>query len=238
MLFWPEHMGRERLRMNSISKDELANPADEGKNEVMAEAEAGTRSEAKVEAKAEAETDAKSDARSDADAVPSAVSENIDTISQYREREEEHLSRLQVVVEQISVFFSRPAYFFGIIVFVLVWVAANLVADEIGWDPIDPPPFFWLQGLISLNAFLITTTLMIRQNRMAQLSKRHSHLDLQVNLLTDKKTSKIIALLEELRGDLPDVKGRHDAEAEELKQPSNTEAVLGAIDTKQKQESR
>lgn len=171
-----------------------------------------------------------------ADAIPDAVSENIDTISQFQEREEEHLSRLQVIIEQISVFFSRPSYFFGIIVFVLGWIAANLIADDIGWDAIDPPPFFWLQGLISLNAFLITATLMIRQNRMAQLAKRHAHLDLQVNLLTDKKTSKIIALLEELRADLPEVRGRRDAEAEELRQPANTGAVLGAIDSKQKQE--
>jgi uncharacterized membrane protein len=223
MLFWPEHLGRERLRMNSISKDELADPR------------AGDDAEA--ERDAEVKSRAESEAKAESDAVPSAVSENIDTISEFREREEEHLSRLQVVIEQISVFFSRPAYFFGIIVFVLAWIAANLVADDIGWDPIDPPPFFWLQGLISLNAFLITATLMIRQNRMAQLAKRHSHLDLQVNLLTDKKTSKIIALLEELRSDLPEVKGRHDAEAEELKEPANTGAVLGAIDMKQKQET-
>jgi len=171
-----------------------------------------------------------------ASAVPDAVSENIDTISAFQEREEEHLSRLQILIEQISVFFSRPSYFFGIIVFVLGWVAANLIADDLGWDAIDPPPFFWLQGLISLNAFLITATLMIRQNRMAQLAKRHAHLDLQVNLLTDKKTSKIIALLEELRSDLPGVRGRRDAEAEELRQPADTGAVLGAIDSKQKQE--
>ena len=172
-----------------------------------------------------------------AEAVPATVSENIDTISAFHEREEEHLSRLQVIIEKISVFFSRPSYFFGIIVFVLVWIAANLIADENGGDALDPPPFFWLQGLISLNAFLITVTLMIRQNRMAQLAKRHSHLDLQVNLLTDKKTSKIIALLEELRADSPDVKDRKDAESDELKQPANTGAVLGAIDTKQKQEA-
>jgi uncharacterized membrane protein len=168
--------------------------------------------------------------------VPSAVSENIETISLFYEREEEHTPRSQAIIETISVFFSRPAYFAGIIVFVLVWIAANLIADEIGWDPIDPPPFFWLQGLISLNAFLITTTVMIRQNRMAELSKRHAHLDLQVNLLTEKKTSKIISLLEELRRDMPDVKGRQDAEAQELEQSADTGAVLGAIDMQQREE--
>ena len=51
--------------------------------------------------------------------------------------------------------------------------------------------------LVGLNAFVISTTVLIRQNRMSRLADHHAHLDLQVNLLTEEKTSKIIALLEE-----------------------------------------
>ena len=46
-------------------------------------------------------------------------------------------------------------------------------------------PFFWLQGLVALNAFIISTTVLIRQNRMSTLANQHAHLDLQVNLLAD-----------------------------------------------------
>lgn len=86
------------------------------------------------------------------------------------------------------------------------------------------PPFFWLQGLIALNAFVISTTVLIRQNRMSTLASQHSHLDLQVNLLAEEKNSKIIRMLEELRRDLPNVRNKAAPEGDELSRPTDTEA--------------
>jgi uncharacterized membrane protein len=65
---------------------------------------------------------------------------------------------------------------------------------------------------------------------MARLADQHTHLDLQVSLLTDKKTSKIISLLEELRRDLPQVADKADPEAEQLDKPADPQAELGAIE--------
>lgn len=56
---------------------------------------------------------------------------------------------------------------------------------------------------LSLNDFVISSTVLIRQNRMFILAAQHSHLDLQANLLVKEKNSKIIRMLEELRRDLP-----------------------------------
>lgn len=94
----------------------------------------------------------------------------------------------------------------------------------------DEPPFLWLQGLIALNAFGISTTVLIRQNRMSILARQHAHLDLQVNLLADEKSSKIIQMLEELRRDLPNVRDKVDREAEELARPTDTGAVISIIE--------
>ena len=71
---------------------------------------------------------------------------------------------------------------------------------------IDPPPFFWLQGLVSFNAFIVSSTVLVRQNRLGRLAERHAHLDLQVNLLTEKKSSKIIDLLEQLKASLHEIR--------------------------------
>jgi uncharacterized membrane protein len=102
-----------------------------------------------------------------------------------------------------------------------------------GWKTFDEPPFFWLQGIVSLNAFIISTTVLIRQNRMSKLADHHAHLDLQVNLLTEEKSSKIIALLEELRRDMPDVRNKVDSEADELAKHADAKAVLSAIEREQ-----
>ncbi|AXA93244.1 DUF1003 domain-containing protein [Massilia sp. YMA4] len=162
--------------------------------------------------------------------LPEAVNENLETISEFYARHKQEISPAQTAIEKLSLFFGRPAYLVGIVVFALLWIGANVFAEELGWEVFDEPPFFWLQGIITLNAFLTTTTVLIRQNRMARLADQHTHLDLQVSLLTEKKTSKIISLLEELRRDMPQVADKPDPEAEALDKPADPQAVLGAIE--------
>ena len=164
------------------------------------------------------------------EALPSSVHEHVGTLSDFYARHEDELTPAQRFIEKISVFLGSPGYVAGNLIFVVLWIAWNLAAPELGFDQWDEPPFFWLQGLIALNAFVISTTVLIRQNRMSTLANQHAHLDLQVNLLADEKTSKIIQMLDELRRDLPQVADRPDPEAEELARPTDTEAVLSIIE--------
>ena len=55
-------------------------------------------------------------------------------------------------------------------------------------------------------------------------------LDLQVNLLTEQKVTKLIELIEELRRDLPNVRDRIDAAVDMLTQPTEALKVLAALD--------
>ena len=59
----------------------------------------------------------------------------------------------------------------------------------------DEPPFFFLQGILSANALLLTIAVLIRQSRMAQLAAHRAHLDLQINLLTEQKVTRLIQML-------------------------------------------
>jgi uncharacterized membrane protein len=167
--------------------------------------------------------------------LPPSVNENLGTIADFYARHEEHLSRPQAIIERISLVFGSPWYVAGSVVFAVCWIAWNLVAPQYGFDQVDEPPFFWLQGLITLNAFFISTTVLIRQHRMAKLAEHHAHLDLQVNLLAEEKSSKIIKMLEELRRDLPGVTNKRDREAEELARPADAKAVLSAIEREHEQ---
>jgi uncharacterized membrane protein len=165
--------------------------------------------------------------------LPPSVNENIGTIAEFYARHDEDVSATQKLVEKIALFLGSPGYVAGNLVLIVVWIGGNLIAADLGKTPFDDPPFFWLQGLIALNAFIISTTVLIRQNRMSRLADRHAHLDLQVNLLTEEKSSKIIALLEELRRDMPNVRNKTDHEAEELARHADAKAVLSAIEREQ-----
>ena len=125
---------------------------------------------------------------------------------------------------------GRPSYLASVLSFVAIWLLANAFSDRFGFAPLDPPPFFWLQGVVSLVAMLTATVVLITQNREAKLEAQRLHLELQVNLLTEQKTTKIIRLLEELRHDLPMVKDRHDPEAAALQKPMDADGVLAALE--------
>jgi uncharacterized membrane protein len=167
--------------------------------------------------------------------LPPSVNQNLGTIADFYARNEQRLSRPQAIIERISLFFGSPGYVAGSVLFVACWIAWNLVAPRYGFDQIDEPPFFWLQGLVTLNAFFISTTVLIRQHRITKLAEHHAHLDLQVNLLAEEKSSKIIKMLEELRRDLPGVLDKADLEAEQLAEPADAKAVLSAIERENRQ---
>jgi uncharacterized membrane protein len=167
--------------------------------------------------------------------LPSSVSENIDTITAFYQRHEEHMSLPQTLIEKMSVILGSPGYVAASVVFMVGWIVANLVALELGFEEVDEPPFFWLQGIIAVNAFIISTTVLIRQNRMQKLAQHHARLDLQVNLLTEEKTSKIIAMLEALRRDIPGMPAMVDQEATEMARPADAEKVLAVIESEQEE---
>lgn len=162
--------------------------------------------------------------------APDPITQNIESIATFYKREDQKVSRSQRIVEAISNVVGRPIFLGCIVLFVTLWILANVVARHLGMAVFDPPPFFWLEGIVGLWALLTTTVVLIRQERLASLEERREHLELQVNLLTEQKTTKLIHLLEELRRDLPMVRNRRDPESEAMQQPTDPHRVLAEVD--------
>jgi uncharacterized membrane protein len=158
------------------------------------------------------------------------VSQNIGAVLDFYAREEQNISGSQRILERVSDFIGRPLFLGLILLFVLTWTTTTVLLRKAAIVDFDPPPFFWLQGIVSLGAFMVATVVLIKQNRFAKLAEQREHLDLKVTLLTEQKVAKLIELIEELRLDSPNIKNRPDAEAASLKQSMNPEQVLAALD--------
>jgi uncharacterized membrane protein len=165
-----------------------------------------------------------------ADPVPEHISQNIDSILAFYRREEQRIGDSQRLLEEVAGFMGRPLYLVSVLCFVALWIVANMLCEPLGFRSPDPPPFSWLQGIVSLGALLTTTVVLITQNREAKLDQQRLELELQVNLLTEQKTTKLIRLLEELRRDLPMVKDRHDPEASAMEKPASPQGLLAALE--------
>ena len=123
--------------------------------------------------------------------VASAAIENIEAIVRL---EEEFLSQ-RSIWDRIA---DAVAAFTGSIIFVLLhlggfvaWFAINL-----GWvpgvRPFDPYPFILLAMAVSCEAVLLSTFVLMKQNRMSRRAEQRDHLHLQVALLAEKELTKVL----------------------------------------------
>jgi uncharacterized membrane protein len=158
------------------------------------------------------------------------VNQNIESILAFCKREEEKLSHPQRIIEYVSNYVGSAHFLGTALLFVALWILVNVMAEASGKPWIDPAPFGLLHVILTLCALITATVVLIQQNRLAKIEEQRAHLDLQVNLLTEQKTTKLIQLIEELRQDLPMVKNRNDPEADALQQPTDPSQVLSALD--------
>jgi len=109
------------------------------------------------------------------------------------------------------------------------WISLNLLAAALGYGAIDPPPFPGLGLAVSLVSLYIVVLILATQRREYQLAQLREQLTLELAILSEQKTAKVIQLLEESRRDNPLIRNRVDQEAEAMAQPADPQSVLDAI---------
>ena len=161
--------------------------------------------------------------------LPNHIEETIRSIAKLQAAHEGKATPLQHGVNRLTAFIGRPKFLLLTTGFILLWIGANLGARLAGMLVFDPPPYNWLQGLLALAAVYVTTLILTTQRYADQLAGYREQLTLELAILTEQKTSKLIELLEEQRRDNPQLRDRADPQAEAMKNPANPEAVLDAI---------
>jgi uncharacterized membrane protein len=158
------------------------------------------------------------------------IDQNIERVAAAQRREWATARPSQRRVERLSRIIGRPAYLIVLAAVIALWVGFNFASHLVGHASWDPPPFPLLDSVMTFLSLITTTTVLIAQTRQSKLEQQHSHLDLQVNLLTEQKVTKLIHLLEELRKDMPMVKDRHDPQAAALQEHTDALQVVSAIE--------
>ncbi|WP_375504561.1 DUF1003 domain-containing protein [uncultured Nostoc sp.] len=162
--------------------------------------------------------------------LPESISKNIDTIIALHRRSEKDVPQHQRVVETVTAFFGRPAFLYSILLGIILWITPNVLPRRFGIPRFDPLPFSWLQFSLTTGSLLVTTGVLIKQERQEKLAEQRAQLSLQLNLLSEQKIAKLIALVEELRHDIPNVKNRSDPEAEMMKSPTDPHAIIDVLE--------
>jgi uncharacterized membrane protein len=158
------------------------------------------------------------------------IGEAINSVAELERKALEDASLHQRAIERLTGGIGRPRSVYVVVAFVAAWLMANAILAVTGHQPFDRPPFSGLAGLASDAALLMTIVILTTESRMTEIEEQRARLHLQISLLADRKTAKIIELLEELRRDLPLVPNRHDALAQEMTTPSNPHEVASELE--------
>jgi uncharacterized membrane protein len=119
---------------------------------------------------------------------------NIESILRLEKEDEAKLLPHHRLIHGIGWFVST-AYFMSFqVVMVGVWIATNAFGARHGWA-FDKYPFPLLSFVLALEAVLLTSCVLMRQNAIDQTSERRNHLDLQINLLAEEEATKSLELL-------------------------------------------
>lgn len=160
------------------------------------------------------------------------IDETISTIAKLRAEHQENATALQRVVDHVAKLLSRPWFIGAISIVIAGWISFNLVSATLGYYTIDPPPFAWLEGAISLTSLYMVVLILGSQKREDRLTHHREMLILELAILSEQKIAKVIQLLEESRRDNPVLRDRLDPEAETMGRAANTQSVLKAITEK------
>jgi uncharacterized membrane protein len=132
--------------------------------------------------------------------------------------------------ERIS---NAIAAFAGSMIFVyihVIWFGAWILANTIFLrKPFDPFPFTFLTLIVSLEAIFLSTFILISQNHETRLTERRNQLDLQINLLAERESTKTLELLKEIAHKVG--VDHEDAELDELTNQVDPRDLIHEIQT-------
>lgn len=169
----------------------------------------------------------KSPSHTSAPELNGSLERNIEALVAHRRRLAAGASLEDRIAGRISAFAGSMMFVYIHMVIFGGWIVINtgLVPMIPRWDP----SLVVLAMIASVEAIFLSTFVLINQNRMAAADAERAELDLQISLLNEHETTKLIALVDAIARQLG-LETTSDSEVEELKRDVSPEKVLERIE--------
>jgi uncharacterized membrane protein len=158
----------------------------------------------------------------------SITSENIEAVIRLEEEEEHRIGPWDRIPHMLG-------SFVGTIFFVLLqcsMMAAWIVANSFGILSFDQFPYPLLSLVLGGEAVIVSSFVLIRQNRADVVSGRRNHLDLQINLLAEREITHVLRMLYALNKHM-NVPGHEEREDKELTQETAVDELAKQLKEKE-----
>jgi uncharacterized membrane protein len=128
------------------------------------------------------------------------------------------------------------AGFAGSLVFVMIhallvlsWILVNAHGVP-GIPQFDPYPFSLLGLMVAVEAVVLSSFILMRQNRMTKRAERRDQLNLQIDLIAEKEVTKLLQMVRAICAHLGLHQIAEDEELKEFTQATSVETLTQRID--------
>ena len=150
-----------------------------------------------------------------------AAAQNIDAILRLEKQEEQALALHDRFFHTIGGFVGTVNFVILQCLAVGMWVAFNGYFSN---RAVDEYPFPLLATVLALEAVLLTSCVLIRQNLIDQTSERRDHLELQINLLAEREATRSLRILQRIAERL-EIEDLEDFKEDELAHETSVDEI-------------
>jgi uncharacterized membrane protein len=167
--------------------------------------------------------------------APGATARNIESILRIEKEDEEKLVLHHRALHAVGRFVGTPFFFAVQCLGVVAWIWINKRAGS-NWQ-FDEYPFPLLSGVLALEAVLLTSCVLIRQNISDRAFERRNHLELQINLLAERESTLSLALLHRIAAHL-NCPIEEDPQSEELTDETQIDEIAEDLRAREEAEEK
>ena len=154
---------------------------------------------------------------------------HIDSIVKQEEKALERRSSSERFADGVGLFAGSLPFVLFHLILLLVWLLVN--CGEIrGIRPFDPFPFSLLGMIVAMEAVILSSFILMRQNRMMRRGELRDHLNLQVDLLAEKEITKVLQMVRAICGHMGLQDIIVDKEIRELSQTTSIESLSQTLE--------
>jgi len=163
--------------------------------------------------------------------MPHAALESIEAVARLEQEFTEHRTLAARMIDAIADFTGSIRFVLLHLAGFLVWFLVN--SNLTRWvKPFDPFPFLLLGQVLACEGVLLSTFVLIKQNRMSARSELRNHLHLQIALLTEKELTKVLQALQSMSKHQGLLTVAQDAEVLELSEDTKLERLASELKRK------
>src|SRR6478672_12378522 len=121
---------------------------------------------------------------------------NVERVMALEAAEHQKATTADRVADAITVFSGSVRFVWVSVALIAGWIGANLLLPA--RDRLDPFPFPLLTLVLSVEAIFLAIFILMSQNRAAKISQKRGHLDLQLDLLSEERSPRMLLMLEDI----------------------------------------